>query len=379
MKMRKRLSSSFGAWALAAGLGGWLAGRVAQGAITLPSPAEATPPRPPAILVPPPLDPFAKPHATTSSAAALAPDVARPLRLTVELGDGSRIIGVPSITNLPMRAGFGTVKVDLSTLQSAQFQPDKETATVLFQNGDKVSGAFSLESLELQTTFGQVKIPLTVIRRIAVSPGGKSRQGLVLHYTFDQEDDTAVKDQSGQGHDGKLLGAKWTPQGKFGGGCTINGGVEEIAVGAAEKITLEDYTLALWLKRADPNRTSSGAHHAVIFGLRGTKELLFGAEADGRLYAQGPDGRRTVPARIADLQWHHLAVVKRAKTAAFYLDGEACGEVEFGQTSDLSKGLGVGSVGGQVGYPFIGSLDEVMIFERCLSAEEVKQMATSIQ
>jgi hypothetical protein len=37
------------------------------------------------------------------------------------------------------------------------------------------------------------------------------------------------------------------------------------------------------------------------------------------------------------------------------------------------------SGGKGIGYPFVGSLDEVMIFDRSLSSEEIKQLVTSMR
>jgi hypothetical protein len=376
MQMRVTTNAS---WIAAAGLCFWVMSLAASGAITLPSPPEGGVGRPPILPVPAPVDAQANPPAAAPPRLAPANDTGGPLRLTLDLSDGSRLIGTPAISNLEMRAGFGRVTVDLTQLQSIQFQPDKETATAIFQNGDKVSGAFSLPALDLKTCFGPARIPLTVVRRISVTPGGKNSRGLVVHYTFDQEDTAAVRDQSGQGHDGKLIGARWTPQGKSGGGCVISGGVEEVAVVGTDKLLLEEFTLAAWLKRSDPNRTSSGGYHAAFVGLSGRKATFFGLQPDGRLYLWGADGFRTVPARVADLEWHHVAVAKRAKTIVFYLDGENVGEAEYGFPADMREGLSFGSVGNQVGYPFVGTLDELMVFDRSLSDEEVKQLFKSNQ
>jgi hypothetical protein len=105
----------------------------------------------------------------------------QPLRLTLDLHDGSRIIGVPTVTHFSLRAVFGTVGVDLNRLESLQFTTNKELASAVFQNGDKVTGALNVEAIEVKTCFGLAKIPLIEIRRLGVLPGGKARNGLVLH------------------------------------------------------------------------------------------------------------------------------------------------------------------------------------------------------
>ena len=167
---------------------------------------------PAAITVSPPPDTGAAPAAATTNVSPRAISLAEavtPLRLTLELRDGSRVIGVPSVTNLQVRSSFGAIGLDLTRLQTLQFVEGKGTAEFLLQNGDKVSGVLNLETLEMKTSFGPVKIPVAVVRRLSVNPGGKSRGGLVLHYGFDDDENDMVRDKSGQGHDGKLLGAQW--------------------------------------------------------------------------------------------------------------------------------------------------------------------------
>ena len=330
---------------------------------------------PAAITVSPPPDTGAAPAAATTNVSPRAISLAEavtPLRLTLELHDGSRVIGVPTVTNLQVRSSFGAIGIDLIRLQTLQFVEGKGTAEFLLQNGDKVSGVLHLETLEMKTSFGPVKIPVAVIRRLSVNPGGKSRGGLVLHYGFDQDENHIVRDKSGQGHDGKLIGAQWTALGKKDGGVVISGGVEEIVAANTKQMFLEDFSLSIWLKRSNPSATSDGGYRSRIIII--DKLILFGAEADGRLYASGADNHHhPMIAKIADLQWHHIDMVKKGKIVSFYLDGEPVGAMEAIEAGDFRQGLSIG--GSKDGYPFVGTFDELMIFDRPWSAEEVKQMA----
>ena len=335
---------------------------------------------PAAITVSPPPDtgsgsgsnPPAAATNTATRAIALA-EVVKPLRLTLELRDGSRILGVPAITNLQVRSSFGVIGIELNRLQTLQFIEGKDASEFLLQNGDKVSGVLNLETVEMKTSFGPVKIPVAAIRRLAVNPGGKSRGGLVLHYGFDQDENNLVRDKSGQGHDGKLLGAQWVERGKFGGGVNISGGVQHVTSTKTEQLRLDDYSVALWVKRSNPNSTSDGPYASGLVGATGKTGLLV-AEPDGRIHASRADGSRApFRASVADLLWHHLVLVRQVKTATLFLDGEPAGELETDLPCDLRPGLDIG--GASVGYPFVGTLDEVMIFDRPLSAEEAKQLA----
>lgn len=319
--------------------------------------------------------------AGTGSSPRFAPgaEVIEPLRLTLDLTDGSRIIGVPAVTNLQMRTSFGSIAVDLNRVQSLELSKDKEGVAVILQNGDRLTGALSLPLLEIKTSFGPVKVPFTLIRKFSVNPGGINRGGLVLHYTFDKNDDGVVRDQSGQGHDGRFSGARWTAQGRTGGGCVIRGGTEEVVVGKTEQMNYEDYSVAIWVKRANGEMISDGAWPGCILTPSGGapgKYAMLGVEPDGRLVVYGIGGNRhSFQARLINISWHHLALVKQGTMKTLYLDGEPVGEVESDQTADFREGVSIGSVGNNVGYPFVGTLDEVMIFNRPLAAQEIKRLS----
>ena len=64
-----------------------------------------------------------------------------------------------------------------------------------------------------------------------------------------------------------------------------------------------------------------------------------------------------------------------AGTALVYLDGKLAGEAVSEQPADFRQGLSIGSIGGKIGYPFVGTLDEVMIFNRPLPVEEIRRLA----
>src|SRR5690242_15984372 len=56
------------------------------------------------------------------------------LQITVQLRDGSRFVGVPSITALPMRTSFAKVQLPLKDVERVEFADDQETATVTCAN-----------------------------------------------------------------------------------------------------------------------------------------------------------------------------------------------------------------------------------------------------
>src|ERR1043166_630080 len=72
----------------------------------------------------PPEDARARAQETMKSA------VAPQLQLVVELRDGSRVIGVPSIESLPVRTSFAKVSLPLKQITTVEFGEDRQTAKV---------------------------------------------------------------------------------------------------------------------------------------------------------------------------------------------------------------------------------------------------------
>ncbi len=94
------------------------------------------------------------------------------LRLTVDLADGSRLVGTPGIKSLAVQTPYAKLEIALDQVRSVAVAKDRESAAIELANGDRVNGALVLKALELQTTFGKVKIGAELIVKIAVERGG---------------------------------------------------------------------------------------------------------------------------------------------------------------------------------------------------------------
>ncbi len=98
---------------------------------------------------------------SSHSFAAEETEKPMPVRLAVDLIDGSRIVGTSSIKSIPLHAQWGAkVEVFVNKLARLKFREDRETAELTLQNGDKLTGVMELDSVELETLFGKVSIPL---------------------------------------------------------------------------------------------------------------------------------------------------------------------------------------------------------------------------
>ena len=142
------------------------------------------------------------------------------LQLSMDLSDGSRVIGTPAIDSVPLETSYAKMNVPLKQILTLQIGEDHETVNLELRNGDKLKGVITLAPIKLTTIFGQVSINLALAKNISVYPTGQGalpaaiQNGLVLYCAFDKDEGEKVTDASGQGHDGTTRGVTWTPNGK---------------------------------------------------------------------------------------------------------------------------------------------------------------------
>ncbi|HWB60613.1 MAG TPA: SUMF1/EgtB/PvdO family nonheme iron enzyme [Chthoniobacteraceae bacterium] len=106
-----------------------------------------------------------KPAANTAPAAASA------MELVIELSDGSRIIGTPSIDRFKMTTQYADLEVSLSRLLTIAFSGANHAAQVNLRNGDVLSGRIADKEIAMKTVFGKAVIPLEVVREIRERAG----------------------------------------------------------------------------------------------------------------------------------------------------------------------------------------------------------------
>lgn len=138
-----------------------------------------------------------------------------------------------------------------------------------------------------------------------------------------------------------------------------------------------NFSIGLWAKRQD--------------GALGLREFFSQASNVGDHFYMGIDHRPNVPtdyyrvgdswgntgvATLTDTQWHHFAFVNDAGNGTFYIDGiEVASTNSFLNPAAASPGgifIGAQYNGGE---QFFGMIDEVTIYNRALSAHEIRSLA----
>jgi hypothetical protein len=208
---------------------------------------------------------------------------------------------------------------------------------------------------------------------------------LVAWYTFDEGSGTTAHDWA-NGHDGTINGATWAA-GKVGGALSFDGVSDYIDVPDDPSLRFtqnSSFTLCAWVNPI--SSTSGGAivgkwqtdHRSNLF----TYNMDWWLESQGIGFQTCQSGVAYVnvatPAGVAPVGvWSHIACVYDNRNMKIYVNGEleASGYFPYEtgtNTADKDMGIGAGLIDSGVERYFKGTLDDIRIYNRALTAEEIK-------
>ncbi|MDR4497616.1 MAG: fibronectin type III domain-containing protein [Candidatus Scalindua sp.] len=187
---------------------------------------------------------------------------------------------------------------------------------------------------------------------------------LIGYWKFNEGSGTTVEDSSGNGNEGTIIGnATWTT-GKNGGGLDFDGSDDYVDVG---DIDLTDaFTIAAWIKK-------SGMGKNMIVGKSYHTYQFFVSPAGGLAYQRNSGTPLDFNAKLEIETWYHVAVTfDTTNGMVMYLDGSKV--VTDSDTSTTNESDFVTKIGASDGTAqdfFNGTIDDVLLYKRALSAEEI--------
>ncbi|SVE26743.1 uncharacterized protein METZ01_LOCUS479597, partial [marine metagenome] len=207
--------------------------------------------------------------------------------------------------------------------------------------------------------------------------------GLVAYYPFNGN----ANDESGNGHDGTVHGATLTTDryGSSSKAYAFNGINQSIRASHHNDLNPAHFTLSAWINPATTPTGTLGRRIVSKEGALNSGRYGFGLNQNGQKklgvtanHNGGPGGGANGGTTLFTAgQWYHVVGTYDGTTMRLYVNGIS--EDSANHTISLSSNepLGIGNLPGNTGTSedeFDGKIDDVRIYNRALSAEEVAQL-----
>lgn len=203
-----------------------------------------------------------------------------------------------------------------------------------------------------------------------------------LNFPFDTENNAICKDYSGNGLNGTLVGAVWTTESVVGGGCYLGGPGKYITLNLPpvfNDISNNDFSISIWIKNSDITNTnatilmaSKNANNFIKIFLK-DNEVHFGICYNGI-----KDSVRTN--ELSNNIWYNIVAVWNAKNKKISI---YCNGVEYSYSGyrnfAVSSGINLLELGNGTTSDeyWNGYMDELVVYKRALSKEQIYQMYLS--
>jgi PKD repeat protein len=205
------------------------------------------------------------------------------------------------------------------------------------------------------------------------SSGGTS--GLVAAYNFEEASGTTVTDASGKGNNGTISGAVRDTGGKYGKALSFDGSNDWVTVNDSSSLDLTNgMTLQAWVYPTDSSgwrcvlmkeQFGGGVYYLDANNANTNQPLAGIVTSNGGLEIPGGPS-------LGTSTWVHLAATFDGKTQKLYVNGsQVASQAQSGslQTSDGALRIGGNSSWGEF---FKGKIDEVRIYNRALTVNEIQ-------
>lgn len=224
-----------------------------------------------------------------------------------------------------------------------------------------------------------------------IASGSDLESALVSYWAFEDGAGTAVSDTGGSGNGGTVFGgATWTA-GRRGGALNFDGVDDYVSIPHADSVNFggagaDSYAVAMWFYP----ESLSGYHHVI--SKLGTEDEdaangpspfeLFTGGASASFYVKdgtgtGADANFSVGGvSVSGDAWQHVVLVREGQELSIYKDGTLATSATatgIGDTTANTEPITIGQRGDDDIF-FDGSIDEVAVFSRALTAAEVSEL-----
>ena len=213
------------------------------------------------------------------------------------------------------------------------------------------------------------------------------KHGLILHYNFDTEAvDGKISDLSGKGNDGQAVNIKWVASGHQSGSVLFGLTNSYITVANNKALNSPQFTLAAWIKTSYKDWVwrrifDKGTGHGYTLTMGGNMKQ--NTVWQGKVGLEVGQDWMASKNRVTDGEWHHVVGTYDGAELKLFVDGSPAGKQALTKDGpvptmyDLTIGANRSNPNaklGEVDASFNGMMDDVMMYDRALSLEEVQAL-----
>lgn len=228
------------------------------------------------------------------------------------------------------------------------------------------------KSAVISVFLASLMVSVSIARQAVDALPANLQDGLVLHYAFDTDRGRAVTDLSSHGNHGRVHSGTYVATGRIGRAMSFDGEADYVEISPDPSTWTEVFTFSAWIKTSDRR----GRWQSIISfeAMSYAVSVLPNGHVHYGWQAVKRGGEGTTDVRSG--QWVFVAVTRDAEDRArIYVNGE----MENSLTCDFrSLFLYSGKLGGEARGTeyFHGTIDEVRLYQRALSGEEVRMLYT---
>ena len=210
--------------------------------------------------------------------------------------------------------------------------------------------------------FPHVKPPLG----IPIDPSHPLAKGLVGYWPMLENGGVITQDASLNGNTGTIVGATWVA-GKF-GPCLSFDGSDVVTTGVT--FNNPQFTYSFWAKS---NVATGGPYYALFEGAARTRNIgIKEATYKWQVWENKLIGDNAIVAGT----WYHVVYTHNGTTGKLYIDAIEEDSKEYSLLSGGAFGIGAYNPASPA-YNFNGLIDDVMLYNRALSAREIADLYTN--
>ena len=335
----------------------------------------------------------ARPYVVIETTDAPAIAVNSPTSVPACIYTGSNLLLDTTVTPLPSRAGslaLQWTKVSGPGTVAFTDETAARTGAVFGASGDYVLRLTAADGRD--QSFRDI-----AVRVLSAAVSGPVDDSLKLRLALDDQSGTAAIDSSGisGAANGVLVNSPaWTGSGRIVGGLDCASGLQrvEVADSAANTNPLDGFakmTISMWIKPASlpvgggvyygviTKRTGSFNKESYRVELRGTT-----AGTSSPVYVTISGGTTLQSGtNVTAGEWYHIGVVfdgsLTSNNLRLYINGNPNRFTTIPPTSIPRNNTSPLKIGANDVYDFIGSIDEVRIYNRALSLSEIQDLASA--